>query len=94
MSIENEVISRMLIKQLELECKGFTPEQACTATKRARKYAASIAHKVAPAYYEPTFIGLFRVTLDESESWLRSLRGSGTRWEEGVQAAAALSREI
>lgn len=84
MSIEDEILTIIIAKQLELTTKGFTEDQASAAIKRSRKWAESIARRVDASIREQAFLDLFTDSLNEAESWLSKVKSSRDAWEEGL----------
>ena len=87
MSIEMDIISLINYKELELAAKGYSIEQTSVAIKRERKWAESISRKVDHASHDTVYLALFRAGLNEAEDWLDKIKNSGTRWQEGLEAA-------
>lgn len=90
MSYEADIVSLITLKNIELETKGFTSEQASAAVKRARKWAQSLALKVSPQSRDRVFFELFQASLNECEAWLIGIRNSRKQWQDGLEAAGAV----
>lgn len=91
MDTEYIIASMIQDKMLELEAKGYSPEQADSAIKRARNWAQSIANKVPPVRREETFLDLFENQLNDSENWLSKVRQSKNNWKKGIEEVTGVT---
>lgn len=68
------VASVLQNKQLELEAKGWSSDQAAAAVRRSRMWASRMSEKVNPAIREQAFIDLFNDNIAGAETWLTNMK--------------------
>lgn len=70
-----DIIAAMIqAKQLELEAKGWSPDQSAAAVRRSRMWAQRLSEKINPKIREQAFIDLFKDNISGAETWLENMQ--------------------